>query len=310
MIGHIARQAKYLACGGCKGLRPLARLLYSFWPGSMNISVLTLTRDRPSHLRNLLQGLARSTRPPDECVVVHMNEPASPVADWPFPCHHHTYQHPDISLPLAQARNLAAKQAKGDLLIFLDVDCIPAKSMIAAYESGAQQVPGITMANVRYLKQPLATYWTESALMSQSQPHPQRQVSPITPLVREPNYGLFWSLSFALRRSHFEQMGGFSDCYRGYGAEDTDFAWKARVRKVPLYWVPSAVAFHQYHGSTVPPWQHFESIVSNAKIFHQRWGEWPMTRWLAAFAQAGYIEWTAADNQIRVIRLPEQAIAS
>ncbi len=276
----------------------------------MTISVLTLTRDRSTHLRNLLQGLARSTRLPDECVVVHMNEPAAPIADWPFPCHHHVYQHPDIDLPLAQARNLAAKQAQGDLLIFLDVDCIPAKSMVSAYETGAQQVQGITLANVRYLNQPLATYWTEAALMSQSRPHPQRRVSPVTPLIREPDYGLFWSLSFALERSLFERMGGFSDCYQGYGAEDTDFAWKARVRRVPLYWVPDALAFHQYHGSTVPPWQHFESIINNARIFHQRWGEWPMTSWLTAFARAGYIEWTAASRHIEVVRLPEQVIAS
>ncbi len=101
------------------------------------ISVLTLTRDRTPHLRNLLKGLVRSSRWPDECVIVHMNEPVAPLTppggDWPFACRHYSYSHPDAALPLAQARNFAASKAKGDLLLFLDVDCIPAKSMIADY---------------------------------------------------------------------------------------------------------------------------------------------------------------------------------
>lgn len=273
------------------------------------ISVLTLTRDRTPHLCNLLKGLAQSSRWPDECVVVHMNEPAAPLppadGEWPFACRHYSYSDPEVTLPLAQARNFAASKAKGDLLLFLDVDCIPAKSMIADYEWACQQMQSaIAMANVRYLQAPLKREWTELALMAQSRPHPKREVSPVTPLIREPNYGLFWSLSFALHRSVFERINGFSDCYQGYGAEDTDFAWKARVRHIPLYWVPSAVAFHQYHASTVPPWQHFESIISNARIFHRRWGEWPMASWLTAFAQLGYIDWTANGNSIRVIRSP------
>lgn len=286
-----------------------------FWLCSMNtISVLTLTRDRTPHLRNLLEGLARASRLPDECVVIHMNEPAAPLersgGDWPFDCRHDTYQHPEIALPLAQARNRAAANAKGDVLLFLDVDCIPAKSLIAEYERACQQMQGaIAMANVRYLQAPLERDWTELALMSQSKPHPKRKVSPITPLVQEPDYGLFWSLSFALHRSVFERVDGFSDCYQGYGAEDTDFAWKAKVRRIPLYWVPNAVAFHQYHASTVPPWQHFDSIISNARIFHRRWGEWPMKSWLAAFAQLGYIDWTASGSRIDIIRSPEQAVS-
>ena len=36
-------------------------------------------------------------------------------------------------LPLSRARNTVAAEAKGDCLVFLDVDCIPAPELIAGF---------------------------------------------------------------------------------------------------------------------------------------------------------------------------------
>ncbi len=268
------------------------------------ISVLTITRDRTAHLTNLLKGLAQSSLWPDECIVIHMNEPAQSIGKWPFPCYHHTYQS-SASLPLAQARNFAAKQSTGEILIFLDVDCIPDRGAIAAYQQGCNQaLTSIIMGSVRYLQAPISADWTASSLVKQSQPNPNRDISSLSPLAIEPNYGLFWSLSFALRQSVFAQIGGFSECYSGYGAEDTDFAWKARQQNISLRWLPDAVAFHQYHSSSVPPWQHFEDIVANARTFYKCWGEWPMAGWLSTFTQAGCLEWTVEGDSIEIVGWP------
>lgn len=273
------------------------------------LSVLTLTRDRTSHLQNLLEGLSRSSRLPSECVVVHMNEPAEPVGDWPFICRHHRYDSDDTLLPLGQARNFAADQAVGEWLLFLDVDCIPGTSLVAAYEAACEQMPkAIAMGAVRYLKKTLDIGWQDETiepfLQSQSEPNPKRDISNLKGLSKESNYGLFWSLSFALHRAVFDQLGGFSDCYPGYGAEDTDFAWKARAQNVPLVWVPDAIAYHQYHHSTVPPWHNFDSIVHNAKVFYQCWQEWPMGSWLQVFADEGYIKWSLGGDWLEVLRSP------
>ena len=269
------------------------------------LSVLTLTRNRTEHLQNLLKGLSRASRLPDECIVVHMNEPAQVLGDWPFACHHSTYENAEIPLPLPGARNAAAKQSSGDLLLFLDVDCVPAKEMIAEYEKACKQLPNaIAMGNVHYLPQKIANSWTEDSLRAQSDPHPKRDISHVKDLDKEENYGLFWSLSFALSRDLFNQLGGFSDCYPSYGAEDTDFAWKARAQGVDLRWVPEALAFHQFHTSVVPPWHNFKSIIYNAKVFYERWGEWPMGGWLTVFADEGYIDWTLEGDRLKVLRSP------
>nr|WP_228024676.1 galactosyltransferase-related protein [cf. Phormidesmis sp. LEGE 11477] len=238
-----------------------------------------------------------------------MNEPAESLGNWPFACHHRRYDSGDIALPLAQARNFAAQTAVGDLLLFLDVDCIPGAGLIEAYEQAYNQMPtAIAMGAVRYLPEFVDIDWknleTESLLYSQSRPNAKRDVSDLNGLSPETNYGLFWSLSFALSRSIFNQLGGFSNCYPSYGAEDTDFAWKAREQNVLLFWVPKAIAYHQYHHSTVPPWHNFDSIVHNAQVFYQRWHEWPMSAWLKVFADEGYIKWSIAGDRLEVLRSP------
>lgn len=275
------------------------------------VSVLTITRNRTRFLENLLNGLARSSRLPDECIVVHMNEYKQSLGRWPFPCYHYSCDS-EVALPISKARNAAAKHATGDVLLFLDVDCIPSRDLVSAYEWATRMAPeAITMGKVNYLQAGATIDWstceTAAAMRSQSKPHPDRNIDAIAPLILESNYDLFWALSFCLRRSVFEQVGGFSECYLSYGGEDTDLAWKAKERAIPLLWVPSAVAYHQFHSSDVLPLHNFESIVHNAQVFYQRWHEWPMRRWLAAFAQQGYIEWTLSGERLTVLKSPPEA---
>ena len=52
-----------------------------------------------------------------------------------------------------------------------------------------------------------------------------------------------------------------------------------------LCWVGGAWAFHQHHPTATPPAQHLHDILRNATLFKRRWGWWPMTGWLDAFAE-------------------------
>ena len=59
--------------------------------------------------------------------------------------------------------------------------------------------------------------------------------------------------------------------------------------------VGGAEAYHQHHGGTGPPREHLESIVGNARRFHDRWGRWPMEGWLQALAEQGLVRWTETE---------------
>lgn len=276
------------------------------------VSILTLVKRRESHLTRLVSGLCQSAHRPDELIVVRMNEPERPLSAQPFK--HQPFAHQQIvlsssdALPLAAARNAAAAAASGKFLIFLDVDCIPDHNCIREYLRGHAAKPNaVLMGAVYYLDRPLSPAWPLEQLQQTASPHLLRDPRGQTFLQPEPDYNLFWTLSFGLSRRQFERVGGFCEAYRGYGAEDTDFARLIETQSIELCWVPSARAYHQYHASQVPPYRHLDSIVGNAQIYYDRWGRWPMEKWLSAFAQAGYIEWSPDAIAIRQRRRANSA---
>jgi GT2 family glycosyltransferase len=267
------------------------------------LSVLTLVKDREPHLIQLIEGLKRSAVAPAELIVVDMS--STPVAqpEAPFPVYVHRLQ--TGTLALAAARNLAARHATSAHLLFLDVDCIPMAQCLGRMGAVLDEDDALLCADIRYLGPDDArSTWNEEVLLATGRPHPVRSF-PATGTRRETNPGLFWSLAFAIRRSRFEELGGFDEAFVGYGAEDTDFGFRAERAQTPLIFVGGAIACHQYHDSYDPPVQHLDDIVRNATIFKARWGWWPMQGWLDAFVAMGLVDY--CDDGIRILRGPNAA---
>jgi hypothetical protein len=274
--------------------------------GAPATSVLTLVRGRAASLRNLMQGLARQSTPPGELVIAWMQP--EPIPDLPDPgCPVRHLHVPGEPMPLAAARNRAAEAAAGDLLIFLDVDCIPASGLVGAYAAAGAE--GLLLGEVLYLPPEAgpaldAPDLDNAALDRLGRPHPARPKVPETGLRREPDPGQLWGLSFALPARAWRSVGGMDEGFTGYGGEETDFAARLAATGLPTDWVAGARAYHQHHPVHVPPLQHFAPILANAARFRARHGRWCMTYWLDQFRAAGLIEWDAAAPAIRLIRPP------
>ncbi|MFC6790089.1 glycosyltransferase family 2 protein [Methylobacterium komagatae] len=266
-------------------------------------SVLTLVRGRADRLRNLMRGLAAQTVRPRELVIAWMQpEPAPDLPDAGCPVRHILV--PGEAMPLAAARNRAASAASADLLVFLDVDCIPSPTLIAAYAQAAAAARGLFLGEVRYLPQGPVDL---AALDRLSEAHPARPTPPDSGLRREPDAGQLWGLSFALSAADWRAVGGMDETYTGYGGEETDFAARLAATGLPTYWVAGARAYHQHHPVHVPPLQHFAPILANAARFRARHGRWCMTYWLGQFRSAGLIDWDERAPEIRLIRSPSEA---
>ncbi|MDQ1135665.1 N-acetylglucosaminyl-diphospho-decaprenol L-rhamnosyltransferase [Microbacterium sp. SORGH_AS 1204] len=196
---------------------------------------------------------------------------------------------------VGEGRNRAAAAAitaGAELLVFLDVDCLPGPDLLTAYRAAADAHPEALLAGaVTYLA---SVQRPEGArdLPFLTRPHRARPALPAgrTRAATAAEYDLFWSLSFAVTPGTWNRIGGFHPGYEGYGAEDTDLGWTARARNVEMRWVGGADAYHQWHPVSSPPWQHLDDILRNGAAFHERWGVWPMGGWLDAFAAAGAIE--------------------
>lgn len=261
-------------------------------PASASVSALTILRGREAHLANVLRGLARQTRLPDEMVVAVMGgRPLDLAVETPFPVRQVLV--PGEPLPLAAARNAAARAARGETLVFLDVDCIPAPGLVEDYARGLDGWPGLLMGEVLYLPAGATEgAWTYEGFAAVAERHSDRQGPPPEGVRLCEDYRCFWSLSFALRRATFEAAGGFDEAYAGYGGEDTDFGRALDARAIPIGWLRGALAYHQHHPHHMPPVHHVASILRNTEVFRAKWGEYTMGHWLGAFRLMGLIEMT------------------
>ena len=279
----------------------------------MRVAVITTVRGRAAHLRNQRAGLTTGNRAIDRHIVVAMGDPEvdAGLAGHHLPTTVLPCAARGAGLPLAHARNLGAEQAIGDgaeLLIFLDVDCIPGPALVERYVQAAgtpEHALALLCGPVTYLPPPGPDGYPMGRLHELAGPHPARPAPTGHQIVVGTDYRLFWSLSFAVTAPVWRRIGGFCEDYRGYGAEDTDFAQSAAGQGVSLRWVGGADAFHQYHPVSDPPVEHLDDILRNAVVFHRRWGWWPMEGWLQAFAARGLIGRGAAGKPFR---LPESVV--
>ncbi len=268
-------------------------------------SVLTIVRGRADHLRALMTGLSQQSIPPCELVIAWMQaEKAEALPVLPFPVRHVFVE--GVDMPLAAARNRAAEAASGTYLIFLDVDCIPSPTTVEAYAEALTQHDGIMLGEVHYLPGGMPTYTGNLAMLEKhGLVHPSKPLFPDIGVVEEPDSGQLWGLSFALRRATWMSLGGMDEAFYGYGAEETDFARRASQAKLSTYRVGGARAYHQHHTVYIPPLQHFDDILRNARLYHAKHGIWCMDYWLGQFAACGLIEWTSVAYEIRELRRPD-----
>jgi GT2 family glycosyltransferase len=281
------------------------------------IALITIAHGRHDHLLRQLDAVGESLVEPHHRVVVAMDDPE--IALLPAlaaQCVHVVTMATPGALPLARARNLGAATALAlgaDVLVFLDVDCLPAPDAVGAYARAA--VAPATRARilcgpVTYLDPPPPSGYRLDRLAELDRPHPARPA----PMPGEVELGgaheLFWSLSFALQADLWHRIGGFCEDYTGYGGEDTDFAFTARAAGIELAWIGDARAYHQYHPVHHPPVDHLDDIVRNATLFHNRWGAWPMPGWLEAFERQGLIRRDSRGLTITLGQTPLRAASS
>jgi GT2 family glycosyltransferase len=269
----------------------------------MTVSVVTLAGGRPDHLRNLVIGLTRQTLAPVELIVAVMQDVAYDLPTATFPIRQLMIAGTD--LPLAAARNAAARAAIGDHLVFLDMDCIPAPSLVADYARRLQELDGLLMGEVLYLPGGANTgNWRSDDFDAVAVRHSDRRGPPADGIELCNDYRCFWSLNFAMTRARFMAVGGFHEGYRGYGGEDTDFGKVLDTAGVPIAWIKGGLAHHQYHPHHMPPVHHLDSVVRNAELFEARWGYRTMGHWLYAFRLMGLID-DAEGRPIRILRRPD-----
>lgn len=268
----------------------------------MRTAVITIAHGRHDHRRMQRLALARSRTAVDDHVLVAMDDRGyADVERRTAPAGARVIDiepHPN-GLPLARARNVGARaaiDAGAELLIFLDVDCLPAPDLVTGFQRAATNSAArgsLLCGPVTYLPPAPPGGYDLDRLHECDSPHAARPAPRPGETVVGGPHELFWSLSFAVDAPMWVRIGGFDEAYVGYGGEDTDFGQRARAAGVDIAWVGGARAYHQHHPTDDPPIRHVDAILRNGGVFAARWGWWPMQGWLDEFVRTGIIERTS-----------------
>ena len=209
--------------------------------GLDRVAVVTMAHGRHEHLRNQMRGLRTQPGLGIYVVVAMDDQGVTALVSREIPpaarvlVRELALAPQQRELPLAAARNLGvgtAIEAGADVVILLDVDCIPAPGLVSRYAEVARAAadsptPVVLCGEVSYLPAGIdpATLPGEE-LRALAEPHPARpRLDPgVTEETRR--FDLFWSLSFAMTADHWSSVGGFCEQYVGYGARTpTSDSW-------------------------------------------------------------------------------------
>lgn len=172
-----------------------------------------------------LDSLNKSTTPADQCIVVDdgSSDNSAAVAEAagatvvPMPCH----------AGPAAARNLGARSASGDLLVFLDADVCVRADTLERMRISFENDPGLDALFGSYDDEPAAPgFLSQFKNLLHHYVHQQGRREAAT----------FWSGCGAVRREVFLATGGFDEFYKGPCIEDIDFGYrlKAAGRRIAL----------------------------------------------------------------------------
>ena len=241
-------------------------------PGLPSLSIVVATYNRADYLRISLKCLKAQDYKGDWQIIVaddgstdHTVEVISEArSDSGGPKIHHCW-HEHQNYRRAFILNQASREASGDILIFLDSDCIPASDLLSTY--GAHAAPNsFYLGGVYYLTQE----FTQAALQKQQELTPPEFWADVAKprnlkkgtakrafkrywkskfysafKVRRPK---IWGGNCAVNRYVFEKINGYDESYGGYSKSDSDIRnrlIKGSYRPVALH--TKARTYHLFH---------------------------------------------------------------
>lgn len=144
----------------------------------------------------------------------------------------------------AANRNHGAGEAKGDWIVFVDDDCLPAPGWLGAmaFQTDVDVIEGKTVC-------------------------PGAKDTPFEEHVENLRGGVYWSCNLAVRRTVFKRLGGFDEDFLEAAGEDMEFAWRIARDNLHTRFLPTAVVTH-------PP-----RAIGWEQIWRRTW----MMRWFVLY---------------------------
>jgi GT2 family glycosyltransferase len=168
----------------------------------------------------------------------------------------------------AAARNLAIREARGDLLLFTDDDVVPSHTLVEEHLKWHRQNPDPCVAVLGFIP------WDPEV-------HPTPFMNWLImggPLLnlrecskrKEVGLGFFYTGNLSLKAEFLRKNGTFDEDFRSYGYEDLELGYRLTRRGLRLLYNPDAVGYHYKHMSFADACRRKQLVVAAEKVFQTK----------------------------------------
>ena len=257
------------------------------WSPESFVSVILPYYQAPRALENTIAGLAAQTYPKNKFEVIVADDGSDPPAAVPSgyePLAVRVVRQEDRGFGLARARNTGAEAATGDILVFLDSDMIPDPQWLEAHARWHHLVANaLTLGFRRHVD---VTGLTPDDVSSASAggglaglfaDRPQEVPDWIEFHMTRTNeltsahddlFRVVTGGNLGVRRDTFEAAGRFDESFTQWGAEDTEFGYRAFTNGSILIPERAAAAWHQGLGTLPDSSEQHSQEEQRARIAH------------------------------------------
>ena len=220
---------------------------------SVQVALLITTYNRPDALNLVLESVSRQSRLPDQVIICDDGSDSNTseiVASWSnkLPIRH--AWSPDMNFRAALTRNLGILKSVGDVLVFVDGDCLLPPFFIEQHLKLAE--PGHLVSGGRHLlsDEQTQSFLSGAPVLSAVFNNWKFSSLPLGPLrdFSPKNWESVRTCNLSMYREDALKIAGFDENYMGWGREDSDFVVRlihsgVKIRSGRL----AACVAHLYH---------------------------------------------------------------
>jgi glycosyltransferase involved in cell wall biosynthesis len=236
------------------------------------LSVVIPTRNREESLRRTVRCLQEQTLEPEAYEVLVVDDGSDqPVSQTAVDVGPNTRVVRLAHVERSAARNRGGRDAKGQILLFVDDDMLASRNLLEAHAAAHVQWPrALVVGAIRLPDEALATPFGRfrQALEASSVPLARGPVA-------QPNFATAANMSIS--RERFLALGGFDTAF--VSSEDQDLALRHSAAGGPIVYLPEAVATHDDSATDLRAYcRRSEWGAQKMAPFCRRYPDWPENR--------------------------------
>ncbi len=203
------------------------------------VSVIIPVKNRPKDISDCLRAISNVDYPESKLEVIVVDDGSSDNTTANIRKFDVRLIPQSVSKGPAACRNLGAGKAKGDILVFLDSDCVPHRDWLK------QIVPFLSLAGMGAVGGVVDNYFDNTCIDRYEAAFSSLNMGEriLFGSSTESNFYVP-SCNFFIRRDIFNNVGGFTSSM--HVGEDVDLCWRMRKRDYFLLYVPFGSVAHKH----------------------------------------------------------------